>query len=823
MNTLVVVESPAKAHTVGRILGPGYTVLPSVGHVRDLPTHKLGIDISADGRSFAPQYEIPPEKHRVVDDLVKAAKKADEILLASDPDREGEAIAWHIREILSQALAKSGAKKRFARVEYNEITPGAVRAAVAHPHDVDMDRVNAQQARRLLDRLVGWKISPSLRRADLPAAQSRGLSAGRVQSVALRMVCEREAEIRAFKPEPYWLFSVPLSKREEPKTPFETKLREFRGEALPLRDAAAAGAAAKFLAAAQYSVESVKTGRKKRNPGPPFTTSTLQQAASTALGFSPDVTMRLAQTLYESSLITYMRTDSQAVSADARAAAGEFIRSAWGAEFANPHTYANRAGAQAAHECIRPTDPALVPDAVAPKIAASRDSDRAAKLYALIWRRFVSSQMAPAVYETLEVSVAARDAAAAAGSAPEARLGASTSRLAFPGFLRADGASIRDDGYDPNAARKKDSDDDREGDDDANDAVASLPPLSEGETLDLADAPRTDAKETKPKPRYNEASLVKALEKNGIGRPSTFATVIATLKNRKYVSSERRVLAPTELGEKVNGFLVPHFPELLDVGFTASMEKKLDEVEDPAKKLDWQEMLADFHARLKSWLEQSRGPAADPEAVRATLAAFLRIGKWNEPRVAAGKRYSDLDFVQGVADDFMGVPRPSSRKSRREGAPVPPPANAAGYAFDPARGPAREFSSRLLRSLVSVLLRYRDQVPDALETARAAGFPELAEDERALPPSANTVHIVDILSACGVEPRSENFFGSLAAQVKSGKRLSPKQEHWLGEIFLEARDRVPGFSPALCEELGVKWKEPPAPVDREKIETLLSG
>ncbi len=828
MSNLVIVESPAKAHTIGRILGSGWKVMPSVGHVRDLPEHNLGIAISADGRHFTPEYEITEDKHRVVSDLVKAAGGADEIFLASDPDREGEAIAWHLREIISDALSKKGVEKPFHRVEYNEITPRAVRAAIANPHDVDMARVNAQQARRLLDRLVGWKVSPALRRAGVAGGRSAALSAGRVQSVALRMVCERESEIQAFKPEKYWLFSVRLRKLVDPRDPFDMQLRELDGKAVSVSDEPAASGVAAFLAEAPYEVSEVRHGRKKRNPAPPFTTSTLQQAASTALGFSPDATMRLAQSLYEGSLITYMRTDSQAVSRDAQDAAGAFIGATWGAEYARPHTYSNRAGAQAAHECIRPTDPALRPQDAASRLSSGRDSDRAARLYGLIWRRFVASQMAPAEYETLEVSVSARrpdGAASSEGAAGPrtARLSASTSRLAFPGFLKTEGAAAREDGYNANAARKPDAEDEG-GAEVRSDMVRELPPLAVGEALERADPPVAECKETKPRPRYNEASLVKALEKNGIGRPSTFASVIATLKNRKYVTSERRVLSPTELGSRVNGWLVPHFPELLDIGFTAGMERRLDEVEDPEKKLDWQEMLADFNAKLVNWLKESRGPEAPAEAVRSLLSAFSRVSAWAEPEGDGSRAQGDLRFVQSVADDYMGTRHRPSRRAEKTAAEIRRPApNAAGYAFDPTLGPARGFSMRQLESLGRILLRYRDQVPGADAVLQEAGLGGLADAPEAQPPDENTVRIVDILSECGVEPRSEEFFSSLRRQVKSGKRLSPKQLHWLGQMFLDARERIPGFSRELCESLGVAWREPEAPIDRERVETLLSG
>ena len=401
MKRLVIVESPAKAHTVGRILGRDYTVKASVGHVCDLPDHALGIAISGDGKTFTPEYVVSDDKKRTVAELVKAARGADEVFLASDPDREGEAIAWHVRNQIAAGLGKAAEGKAFRRVEYNEITPSAVKAAIAAPHEIDMHRVNAQQARRLLDRLVGWKVSPSLRRAPgvSSAAAGSSLSAGRVQSVALRLVCERERQVRAFVPTPYWDFSVRLGKAGcAPQDAFRAQLSRLDGEKPEIHDEGAAAATAGFLSRARYAVAKVAKGEKKRNPGAPFTTSTLQQRASTALGFSPDQTMRLAQDLYEHSLITYMRTDSRAVSKEAQAAAGAFIGEKWGERFAAPHTYGNKAGAQAAHECIRPTDPRTTPENVAAALDGVRDPEKAAKLYGLVWRQFVTSQMAPAVY-----------------------------------------------------------------------------------------------------------------------------------------------------------------------------------------------------------------------------------------------------------------------------------------------------------------------------------------------------------------------------------------------------------------------------------------
>lgn len=826
MSKLVIVESPAKAHTVGRILGPDYVVKASVGHVCDLPDHALGISISEDGRRFTPEYVVPDDKKRVLSDLVRAAKAADEVLLASDPDREGEAIAWHVRNQVEAGLGKAAAGKPFRRVEYNEITPAAVRAAVASPHEIDMHRVDAQQARRLLDRLVGWKVSPSLRRAPgVPrAAGGASLSAGRVQSVALRLVCDREKEVRSFVPVPYWDFSVELRKHGDPPArSFRAQLSRLDGEKPEIRDEARAAAVGAFLASARYSVAKAAKGKKKRNPGPPFTTSALQQRASTALGFAPDLTMRLAQDLYEHSLITYMRTDSRAVSKEAQAAAGAFVGETWGPEFANPHTYGNKAGAQAAHECIRPTDPRTTPDGVASALAGVRDPERAAKLYGLVWRQFVTSQMAPAVYETVSVEIDAAPGAVPVPGAPSrATLAASTARLEFPGFLRADPERAKTENYDPQkSASQEEADEGGEEHDSA--AVAALPPLDDGETLDAGE-PDGRRKETKPRPRFNEASLVRELERNGIGRPSTFAATIATLKNRRYVESRSRVLSPTPLGTAVSDYLVSRFPELLDVAFTAKMETTLDEVEDPEKALDWQAMLADFNAKLKDWLKAARGPAVPPEALRAVLSEFSKVRVWAAPRKAGKRVYDDLAFVQDVANDFMGVPRrkaASSRSKSKKGpgespatsAPAAPQPNGAGYAFDPALPAAAEMTERQMDALLRILSGYRDQIPDLDSFFRSIGRPEAAGGAAggtSAPRDPRLGRIFELVARAGVAARAKDFFESLRAQYDAGRTLTPRQTRVLEDMLREAAPSIPEWSPELCGELGIAWSAPEA-------------
>ncbi|HXV43229.1 MAG TPA: type I DNA topoisomerase, partial [Anaerolineae bacterium] len=535
---LVIVESPAKARTVGKFLGSGYTVKASVGHVRDLLRSQLSVDVE---HNFSPKYRVPNEKKQVVKELKTAADKAQEIYLATDPDREGEAIAWHLMEAtdMDEARAK--------RVVFHEITKDAVAEAFAHPRQVDMKRVNAQQARRILDRLVGYQISPLLWRK----VRSR-TSAGRVQSVALRLVVEREHEIDDFNPEEYWTIEADLAQTERvaPSTAleerkFRAKLARIQGEKVDLKNEADSQAIVADLEKSNYTVVEVKKSERRRKPAAPFTTSTLQQEASRRLGFGARKTMSVAQQLYEGieldgegtvGLITYMRTDSTTVSQQAQTEARDFIVQRFGQELLpeEPPVYKTKSkGAQEAHEAIRPTSTWREPGKV--KSFLSRDQER---LYTLIWQRFVSSQMANAIYDTMSVVVGATPAAA---PAPEEewpyRLQASGSRVRFKGFL-----TVYEETLDEDAAP------------DASEGVI-LPELSEGDVVDLIKL-LPEQHFTQPPPRYTEATLVKTLEEYGIGRPSTYAPIISTIQQRGYVETVDKRLYPTELGEVVNELLV---------------------------------------------------------------------------------------------------------------------------------------------------------------------------------------------------------------------------------------------------------------------------
>ena len=564
---LVIVESPAKAKTLSGILGPGYRVVASLGHVRDLPAKDLGVDLDA---GFSPHYVTAPGKLKTIQRLRQAAQGAATIYLATDPDREGEAIAWHVLQVLK--LPKG---TPVHRVAFHAITPAAVQAAMDQPGPLDKGLVEAQQTRRILDRLVGYKVSPLLWRRVKggragPRKKGSGLSAGRVQTVALRLVVDREREIEAFVPEEYWTLEARLAQQMEGAAPFTAELWRIGKDKPDLKtqtdvqrivdDLAPGG----DLKATLWWVESSETLRKNRRPDPPFTTSTMQQAAARSLHFPPGLTMKLAQQLYEGvplgeagtvGLITYMRTDSTAVAPEAQAAAREAIERFWGASYlpTSPPVYHTKVkSAQEAHEAIRPTDPQRTPKAVRPFL-----DDKQAALYEMIWRRFIASQMADALYD---VTTALIPTARGDRSNRLLYLFRATGRLlVFGGFLK-----VYEEGRDP-------------GEDLEADGGGPLPPLHPGEPLDLLELiPKQHW--TQPPPRYTEASLIKELEKRGIGRPSTFAGMVDLIQDRGYVAKEQRFLKPMPLGFAVCDLLVSFFPDLFDYNFTAQMEDTLDEI-----------------------------------------------------------------------------------------------------------------------------------------------------------------------------------------------------------------------------------------------------
>jgi DNA topoisomerase-1 len=578
---MVIVESPAKARTVGRFLGRGYAVEASVGHIRDLPANRMGVDIEHD---FEPRYVIPSRKKDVVKGLKTKAKQASEVYLATDPDREGEAIAWHLRAALDRQLR--GIPVR--RVEFHEITRPAVDLAFANPREIDQARVNAQQARRILDRVVGYTLSPLLR----DKMGRKGLSAGRVQSVALRLICEREREIQAFLPVEYWTIEAELKKQQpankQQAKSFIARLFKIRGKDPDLKNEADAQAIVNDLDGATYTAQKVTRRERRRKPAPPFMTSTLQQEASRKLRFTAKKTMAVAQALYEGKevgggervgLITYMRTDSVHVAKSAQDEARQLILERFGQEYlpGRPPQYKTRSkGAQEAHEAIRPTGVRREPGGLKPYL--TRDELR---LYTLIWKRFVASQMAPAILDQTSVDILA----GRQGEEQPYLFRATGSVIKFLGFLKVYEESRDED------------EEDKEG------KGVQLPPLQKGEELDLVQLlPKQHF--TQPPPRYSDASLIRALEEYGIGRPSTYAPILSTLLQRRYVERVDKKLIPTEIGFTVNDLLVEFFPDIVNVGFTAEMEEKLDEVATGEQA--WVPMLHEFYGPFAQTVEVAR-------------------------------------------------------------------------------------------------------------------------------------------------------------------------------------------------------------------------
>ncbi|HUZ18769.1 MAG TPA: type I DNA topoisomerase [Spirochaetia bacterium] len=550
-HTLLVVESPAKAKTIERYLGSGYTVAASMGHLIDLPKSRVAVDVEND---FEPEYITVRGKAKILKDLQSKANKAGRVLLASDNDREGEAISYHLRN----AMLKKNPKLSIGRIVFNEITPEAIRKAVENPSEIDGQKVNAQKARRVLDRLVGYNLSPLLWKKV-----KNGLSAGRVQSVALRLICEREAEVEKFIPEEYWTLDVELRKG---KSVILASIVRYRGEKPLIPNEEAANQLIKELDGEAFHVDSIKESEKTTRPRPPFTTSTLQQTAANRLGFTSRKTMQVAQQLYEGvnmgddrvGLITYMRTDSTRISNQAIGEVREFLQKNFEQELpAEPNTYAVGKGAQDAHEAIRPTYIANTPDSV--KKYLSKDQLR---LYSIIWERFVSSQMTPSLSKTISVDFAAG----------EALFRATTTVTVEPGYTRV--LSVLKS---------------REG-------VKRLPALKEGEELERGRFVPEQHFTAGP-PRYTDASIVRTLEEKGIGRPSTYAPIISVLLDRYYVVRKNKQLAPTPLGRIINDILLESFPKIIEVNFTADMERRLDGVEE--NREEWHRMIGEFYGPFK--------------------------------------------------------------------------------------------------------------------------------------------------------------------------------------------------------------------------------
>ncbi len=561
MSKLVIVESPAKAKTIKKYLGSGYEVIASMGHVRDLPKSKLGVDIEHD---FAPQYIAMRGKEEVLRSLKTAAKKADEVYLATDPDREGEAISWHLAHLLKLDVEHAN------RITFNEITKSGISYGMQHPRQINIDLVNAQQARRILDRIVGYKLSPILWKKI-----KRGLSAGRVQSVALSLIVNRENEIRAFVPEEYWTIDAKVVGKSSRKA-FTARFYGKDGVKMDLHNEQEATQVVQAVENADFVVTNVKKSVRKKSPAPPFTTSTLQQEASRKLGFQARRTMKAAQELYEGveienmgavGIITYMRTDSLRISAEAQQQAAEYIGERYGKNYlpSSPKIYKSKSNAQDAHEAIRPSMPSLTPE----QVKGSLTSDQY-KLYKLIWERFIASQMASALLDTVSVDIEANSY-----------------------NFKASGYSVKFDGFTVLYEEGKDEDDEEGG---------ALPPIAKDDPLKVRSIDPSQHF-TQPPARYTEASLIKALEENGIGRPSTYAPTITTIMQREYVERDQKALKPTYLGEVVNQLISENFQNIVDVSFTAKMEKDLDKVEEG--KQNWVKTLDSFYKDFSKSLDKA--------------------------------------------------------------------------------------------------------------------------------------------------------------------------------------------------------------------------
>ena len=620
-NDLVVVESPSKARTLERMLGPGYLVEASYGHIRDLPKSQLGIDL----KTFEPEYVVPDDSEKVARQLRKDAKGAERVWLATDLDREGEAIAWHVADVIGAP------KSKFKRVTFHEITPTAIADAFRHPRDIDMDLVNAQQARRVVDRLVGYKLSPLLWKKI-----RYGLSAGRVQSVALRLIVDREREIQAFTPEEYWSLDALLSNRAGDVFPAE--VATHKGHKLHVKDEAAANRHRAALADAVYRVTKIEKRESSRNAAAPFTTSTLQQEASRKLGFSLKRTMVIAQQLYEEGHITYMRTDSLHLAESALRQARDVLVREFGQQYAldKPRHYRTKSkGAQEAHEAIRPTDLSRAPQSLRKGLKPDQ-----LKLYTLVWQRTLASQMPPARYESTRLDIEADGYV----------LRATGRRLLFDGYLRV---------Y-------------QEGTDEPEREISPLPDVSEGEELKLLGLDATQHFTQAP-PRFTEASLVKALEEHGIGRPSTYAPTISTLLDRKYVRREQRALLPEDVAFTVIDFLKEHFADIVDTGFTARIEEDLDKI--ARGETEWvpvvREFFTPFIARVDEKTKTVKKSDVTEEATDKTCPkcgrpVIIKLGRY-------GRFYSCTGFVRG-----------------KKGQPLPPGACDYSAPLEGEQGPQVE-------------------------------------------------------------------------------------------------------------------------------------
>lgn len=787
---LVIVESPTKARTITRFLDRDTHVMASMGHVRDLPDGDFGVDIA---HGFKPTYRMTSSGKRTMGGLAKAAGAASDIYLATDPDREGEAIAWHLREILSPKTQAA-----FHRVTFHEITQSAIRRAFEHATQVDMALVDAQQARRILDRLVGYKVSPLLWKSI-----KRGTSAGRVQSVALRLIVERERDIRAFEPQEYWTMLASF-RPEQPPTPFEARLFKLDGEKPQIPNAEMAEALAKELEQAAFEIVDTRTRPKKQRPAPPFITSTLQQAAGGRLRFSTRQTMQVAQQLYEgvelgsegaTGLITYMRTDSVSVAKEAQDSARTFIGEHFGPDYVpeKPNRYRSRQSAQEAHEAIRPSDVNRTPDAMAPHL-----DTRQLKLYTLIWNRFVASQMTPAQLSEHVIEIKALPGGNGENAlAHDYVFRAAATKTVFPGFTRVYGNGAGDGAKAGNGERE----------------YLPLPAVSTGTSCDLLDLQR-EQKFTEPPKRYSEAALVRELEQNGVGRPSTYAAIVHTIQQRDYVKKEKGSLVPTDLGCSVTDYLVDNMPDLFDVKFTAGMEERLDDIEEG--KVGMSEMLEDFYDSFRNWV-------VDVEVVHApkpdTCARFLDIFppdlEWAPPRKRGRQTFDDRKFYESLSNRLKEVGKLTDRQ------------------WIAALGLAAKYADALpdlSATLEELDLNEEFAAAKQAENERQRVAARRAERDRQ-PPSPLALDLIEALRNVDWAPPEtrgkrvyddRSFYESLAERVTCDKPLTSPQEKALVSLFKKYSGQVANFR-ALAEKHGIETQSDGTdPGNERRLAALLS-
>ncbi|MBO4618985.1 MAG: type I DNA topoisomerase [Victivallales bacterium] len=779
---LMIVESITKSKTISKLLGPGITVKASIGHICDLPNGKdLGVDLAHD---FKPNYVLTPQGQHVIRELRAEAKKADEIYLATDPDREGEAIAWHLQNYL-----RDYAKGPFHRISYHEITKNAIKNAFQHPGVVEQPLVDAQQARRILDRLLGYQVSPLLSHAVKNAT-----SAGRVQSVALRLIVEREREIQAFQPVEYWNLDAIFSPQGSQDTKLKTHLTRLNGvkAEIPTGDIANALATALQSPGVSHRVARITSTPRVQRPYPPFITSTLQQAASSFLHYPPKRTMEIAQKLFEGvdlgggnfvGLITYMRTDSVNVAQEAQNAARQFIGTTYGEQFvpATPNRYRSGKGAQEAHEAIRPTNVAYTPDSIANALTAEQ-----LKLYRLIWNRFVASQMSPANQVDHAIEVESQGGALTTLALPKfktpgvvATFRAAARETLFPGYLTV--YNFKDIGQE----------------DELDSLTGALPKLPENTLCSLLELKQEQCF-TQPPSRYSEASLVKALESNGVGRPSTYANIVNTIQQRGYVEKQKGALVPTPVGFEANDYLVSKFPKLFDVGFTAQMENQLDEIE--AGNENWVDMLHKFYDGYQTWLADAGAMpsvgSVDNQLIRQLLGLFPKDFAFDPPVKGARSTRDDARLVHDLQKQVTAGKKPLT--DRQSAALI---RMTAKYAMRDASLLAAAEKIGLGDFLRQQIEAYQSATQKQSETT-TTGEPLSPAVEKLLEAMKSIVWEKPTATGRRKPFDAGRFFRSILHQAETAHTLTAKQIAAIGKLASRNSEQIPGYT-ELAKELNL--------------------